>query len=181
MDQVSLNLASDQRPKKKRLLLLDANTGKCAVRVKVLGKAGFDVDYASDTIAARTLWRAHSYNLVLIDLRHDAENAATFCTEIKADNPRQIIAFLVGKPAYLSSCPIPELDSDPAAPSGWGEKAAMLLTRDCSPAQVRGGFLEATLRMSAKRSLKDSRPTKTSSQSFGEAVRRAENGDRTAS
>jgi CheY-like chemotaxis protein len=177
VNQPSLDSNAGQSLKKKRLLLVDANAGKRAVRVEILGKAGLDVDSAGDTTAARALWRANSYNLVLIDFRHDAKSGAEFCAEIKADSPGQVIEFLVGKPAYLSSCPNPELD--PAAPSGWSEKAAMLLTRDCSPTQVRGGFLEATLRMSAKRSLNDWR--KPSAQSFGEAVRRAQNGDRVAS
>jgi hypothetical protein len=146
----------------------------------MMGKAGLDVDCASDTNAARLLWRNNSYHLVLIDLRHDAQGAAEFCAEIKTDSPRQVVAFLVGKPAYLSSSPNPELDSEPAAPSDWEGKAAMLLTRDCSAAPVRGGFLEATLRMAAKRSLHDLRPKKTSAQSFGEAVRLVESKDRVA-
>jgi hypothetical protein len=146
----------------------------------MMGKAGLDVDCASDTNAARLLWRNNSYHLVLIDLRHDAQGAAEFCAEIKTDSPRQVVAFLVGKPAYLSSSPIPELDSEPAAPSGWGQKAALLLARDCSTVPVRGGFMEATLRMAAKRSLHDPRPKKTTAQSFGESVRLVESKDRVA-
>ena len=181
MNQPSSNLAPHPRLTKKKLLLVDANAGKRALRVKILGKAGVDVDCASDTSAARVLWRANSYHLVLIDLRHDAQGAAEFCAEIKTDSPRQAVAFLVGKPAYLSSSPSPELTPESAAPSGWGEKAAMLLTRYCSTPPVRGGFLEATLRMSAQRSLNDHRPKKTSAQSFGEAVRRLQTEDRVAS
>jgi CheY-like chemotaxis protein len=181
VDQPSANLASGEPPKKKRLLLVDGNAGKRAMRVKIMGEAGLDVDCASDTSAARLLWRNNSYHLVLIDLRDDAQGAAEFCAEIKTDSPRQVVAFLVGKPAYLSSSPNPELDSEPAAPSGWGQKAAMLLTRDCSAAAVQGGFLEATLRMAAKRSLNDPQPKKTPAQSFGAAVRRAQSGDRVAS
>ena len=139
------------------------------------------MDRASDASAARLLWHSNSYHLVLIDLRHDAQSAADFCAEIKTDSPRQVVAFLVGKPAYLSPSPNPELDSEPAPPSGWGQEAAMLLTRDCSAAAVRGGFLEATLRMAAKRSLNDPQPKRTSSESFGEAVRRVQSGDRVAS
>ncbi len=181
MDQPSSNLAPGQPPKKKRLLLVDENAGKSALRLKIMGEAGLDVDCASDTIAARVLWRANSYHLVLIDLRHDAQGEAEFCAEIKTDSPRQIVAFLVGKPAYLSSSPNPELDAEADAPSGWGERGAVFPARDCSAPPVRGGFLEATLGMSAKRSLNDSRPKKTLAESFGEAVRRAQGGDRVAS
>jgi CheY-like chemotaxis protein len=181
VNQLSSNLAFRQPLTKKKLLLVDANAGKCALRAKIMGKAGLDVDCAGDTSAARLLWHNNAYNLVLIDLQHDTQGATDFCAEIKTDSPRQVVAFLVGKPGYLSSSPNPELDSELAAPSGWVEKAAMLLTRDCSAASVRGGFLEATLRMAAKRSRNDSRPQKTSSQSFGEAVRLIESKDRVAS
>jgi hypothetical protein len=181
VNQASSNLGSREPLTKKRLLLVDGNAGKRALRVEIMGEAGLDVDCAGDTSAARVLWRANSYHLVLIDLRDDAKGAAEFCAEIKTDSPRQVVAFLVGKPAYLSSSPNPELDSDPAAPSGWGQKAATLLTRDCSAAAVRGGFLEATLRMAAKRSLNNPGPKKTPTQSFGEAVRRAQSGDRLGS
>ena len=181
MNQPSPNLAFRQPLTKKKLLLVDGNAGKRALRVKIMGKAGLDVDCAGDTNAARLLWRANSYHLVLIDLRDDAQGAAEFCAEIKTDSPRQVVAFLVGKPAYLSSSPNPGLDAELATPSGWGEKAAMLLTRDCSAAPVRGGFLEATLRMNATRSLNDPRPMRTSAQSFGEAVRRIQSADPVAS
>jgi CheY-like chemotaxis protein len=181
VNQPSSNLGPREPLTKKRLLLLDGNAGKRALRVEIMGEAGLDVDCAGDTSAARVLWRANSYHLVLIDLRDDAKGAAEFCAQIKTDSPRQAVAFLVGKPAYLSSSPNPELDSEPAAPSGWGQKAAMLLTRDCSATAVRGGFLEATLRMAAKRSLNDPRPKKTPAQSFGEDVRRAQSGDRLGS
>jgi CheY-like chemotaxis protein len=167
----SLNLDSRQPLTKKRLLLVDANPGKRALRVKIMGKAGMDVDCASDTIAARVLWRANSYGLVLIDLRHDAESAAEFCAEIKTDSPRQAVAFLVGKPAYLSPSQQPELPMGTDPSEGWTEKVTMLLDKECSAPPVRGGFQEAVWRMSANRSLNDTRQKKTSSLSFGEAVR----------
>jgi CheY-like chemotaxis protein len=122
VNQPSPNLAFRQPLTKKKLLLVDANAGKRALRVKIMGKAGLDVDCAGDTSAARLLWRANSYHLVLIDLRDDAQCAAEFCAEIKTDSPRRTVAFLVGKPAYLSASPNPGLDSEPAAPSGWGAK-----------------------------------------------------------
>jgi CheY-like chemotaxis protein len=181
VNQPSADLAARPPLTRKKLLLVDANAGKRALWVKIMGKAGLDVDCASDTSAARLLWRNNSYHLVLIDLRHDTQGAAEFCAEIKTDSPRQVVAFLVGKPAYLSSSPNLELDSEPVAPSGWGQQAAMLLTRDCSAAAVRGGFLEATLRMAAKRSPNDPRPKRTSAESFGEAVRRVQSGNWVAS
>jgi len=174
LDQPSPNLDSRHSLRKNRLLLVDANPGKSALRVKIMGKAGIEVDCASDAIAARVLWRANSYNLVLIDLRNDAESAADFCAEIKTDSPRQAVAFLVGKPAYLSSSqqPDPPAESDPS--ENWTGKVTMLLERECNAPPVRGGFQEAVWRMSANRSLHDHRQKKTTALSFGEAVRRVQ-------
>jgi len=181
MQPPSLHSASGQPLEKKRLLLVDANAGQRALRVKVMGEAGMNVDGAGDASAARLLWHTRSYHLVLIDLRNDVQGAADLCAEIKTDSPSQVVAFLVGKPAYLSSSPNPESLSEAPLPPDWREKAAMLLTRDCSVASVRGGFQEATLRMAARRSRSDSRTNKTSAQTFGEAVRLAEGKDRAAS
>jgi len=172
VNQPSPNLDTRQLLKKKKLLLVDANPGKRALRVKIMGKAGMEVDCASDAMAARVLWRANSYSLVLIDLRQDAESAAEFCAEIKTDRPRQAVAFLVGKPAYLSPSQQPELPIETAPSEGWTEKVTMLLDRECNVPPVRRGFQEAVWRMSANRSLNDTRQKKTSALSFGEAVRR---------
>lgn len=181
MDQPSANLASGQPPKKKRLLLIDGNGSKRALRVKIMGEAGLDVDCASDTSAARLLWRNNSYHLVLIDFRHDAQGAAEFCVEIKTDSPRQVVAFLVGKPAYLSSSPNLGVGFRAGCPVGLGARGCHALDERLQHRCGAGGFLEATLRMVAKRSLNDPRPKKTPAQSFGAAVRRAQSKDRVAS
>jgi CheY-like chemotaxis protein len=182
VNQPSSDLASRQPLTKKKLLLVDANAGKRALRVKIMGEAGLDVDCAGDTSAARPLWRANSYHLVLIDLQHDAQGATEFCAEIKTDSPRQTVAFLVGKPGYLSSSPNPELTSEPLPLAGEEEKITMPSASNCSAPPVRGRFLEAVWRMSiAKRSLNDPRPKKTSAQSFGEAVRLVESKNRVGS
>ena len=182
MNQPAPNLASDRPPEKKRLLLLDADAGQCALRVKIMGKVGINVDCASDTSAARVLWQANSYHLVLIDLRRDPQGAAEFCAEIKTDSPRQAVAFLVGKPGYLSSSPNPELIVEALPSSETEQKVTMRLASNGGSAPlVRGGFSEAIWRMSlARQSLNDPRTKKTTAQSFGEAVRLAESKERLA-
>ena len=182
MNQAAPNSASDRPPEKKRLLLLDADAGQCALRVKIMGKVGINVDCASDTGAARVLWQANSYHLVLIDLRRDPQGAAEFCAEIKTDSPRQAVAFLVGKPGYLSSSPNPELIVEALPSSETEQKVTMRLPGNGGRAPLaRGGFSEAIWRMSlARQSLNDPRTKKTTAQSFGEAVRLAESKERVA-
>lgn len=171
--------------RKKRILLVDTNQPKQALRAKIMRKLGVDVDCASDTIAARTFWRPDSYNLVLMDLRDTPERAAEFCAEIKTESPGQMVAFYVGKPAYLASSPGPAwVDPEEGNPFHNEEMVTMLLARACGPPRVRGGFLEAVWRISATRSLKDPRAKRMPERksvngdrpqlSFGDAVRHAQ-------
>jgi CheY-like chemotaxis protein len=182
LNQPASNSASDRPPEKKRLLLVDADAGQSALRVRIMGKVGIKVDCASDTSAARVLWRSNSYQLVLIDLRHDARKAAEFCAEIKTDSPRQEVQFLVGKPGYLSSSQNPELMAEALPLSETGQETTMRpASNGGSAPPVRGGFSEAIWRMSlARRSLNDPRTKKTTAESFGDAVRLAENKERVA-
>ena len=182
MDQLLPTSTSDRPPEKKRLLLVDADAGQSAVRVQIMGEAGMLVDCAADTTAARVLWRTNSYHLVLIDFRHDAQGAAEFGAEIKTDSPRQAVAFLVGKPGYLSSSPNPELIVEALPSSETEQKVTMRLPGNGGRAPLaRGGFSEAIWRMSlARQSLNDPRTKKTTAQSFGEAVRLAESKERLA-
>ena len=182
MNQLLPNSTSDRPPEKKRLLLVDADTGQRALRVEIMGKVGITVDCAGDASAARLLWHSHSYDLVLIDLRNDGPVAADLCAEIKTDSPRQAVAFLVGKPGYLSSSPNPDLIAKPLALPATGGKLTMeLAVNGSSTPPVRGGFAEAIWRMSlARRSMSDPRTKKTTAQSFGEAVRLAEHTEHVA-
>jgi len=183
LNQLLPNSTSDRPPEKKRLLLVDTDTGQRSLRVKIMGKVGITVDCAGDASAARLLWHSHSYHLILIDLRDDVQGATDLCAEIKTDSPRQAVAFLVGKPGYLSSSPNPELIAEPLPlPATEGKLTMQLAVNGSSAPPVRGGFSEAIWRMSlAKRSMNDPRPRKTTAQSFGEAVRLAEAKDRAAS
>jgi CheY-like chemotaxis protein len=177
VDQLLPTSTSDRPPEKKRLLLVDADAGQSAVRVQIMGEAGMLVDCAADTTAARVLWRTNSYHLVLIDFRHDAQGAAEFGAEIKTDSPRQAVAFLVGKPGYLSSTPPAEVTAE-SLPLPKAEKrlTTRRAGRDSGKPALRGGFSEAIRRMSLARQALNNNAVakKTAAESFGEDVRLAE-------
>lgn len=145
---------------KKRILLIDSFATKRDLRAKVLRKMGIEVDCAADISEARSLWQADSYNLVLLDVKRDPRNVEEFCTEMQSAKPPQMLAFLVGKPEYLGASPcadtgIPLVDG--TRNGMWSEMVASLFTSACEFLPRRYGFLEASWRIAATRSLKDPR------------------------
>jgi len=158
---------------RKRILLIDSYPTKRDLRAKILRKLGVEVDCAADISEARSLWQADSYNLVLMDVKRDPRNVEEFCTEMSDAKPPQRMAFLVGKPEYLGSSPgsdSADLHSDPTRNGLWSEMVTSLFTSACELLPQRYGFLEASWRIAATRSLKDPRQRDGS----GEAVRPAD-------
>src|SRR5437660_11637474 len=145
---------------KKRILLIDSYPTKRDLRAKILRKLGVEVDCASDISEARSLWQADSYNLVLMDVKREPRNVEEFCAEMAEAKPPQRMAFLVGKPEYLGNTPgavADELYRDPTRNGLWSEMVASLFTSACELLPQRYGFLEASWRIAATRSLKDPR------------------------
>jgi len=145
--------------RKKRILLIDSYATKRDLRAKILRKLGVEVDCASDISEARSLWQADAYNLVLMDVKREPRNVEDFCGEMASAKPPQRMAFLVGKPEYLGSTPGAgdELYRDPTRNGLWSEMVASLFTSACELLPQRYGFLEASWRIAATRSLKDPR------------------------
>ena len=146
--------------RKKRILLVDSYPTKRDLRAKILRKLGVEVDCASDISEARSLWQADSYNLVLMDVKREPRNVEDFCAEMAEAKPPQRMAFLVGKPEYLARTPgtdSQELLLDPTRNGLWSEMVASLFTSACELLPQRYGFLEASWRIAATRSLKDPR------------------------
>ena len=144
---------------KKRVLLVDSFATRRDLRARVMQKLGIEVDCAADISEARSLWRADSYNLVLMNVPNDAASAEEFCCEVKNAKPPQRVAFLVGKPEYLSASqaadgmPIPENDGH----GPWAEMVANLFANSGAPLPNRWGIREASWRIRAARSLNDPR------------------------
>jgi hypothetical protein len=146
---------------RRRILLVDSYPTKRDLRAKVLRKLGVEVDCAADISAARALWQADSYNLVLLAVEREPQKLQAFCLEIQSAKPPQRLAFLVGKPEYLGASP--RSDTAPALEDVtrnglWSEVVASLFTNACELLPRRYGFLEASWRIAATRSeLKDPR------------------------
>jgi hypothetical protein len=158
---VSPAVTSPTANRKKRLLLVDSTPSKRDLRARVLRQMGVEVDCAADISEARALWQADSYNLVLLDVRREPENVEAFCTEIQGSKTPQRIAYLVGKPEYLGALPGIESELAQDVSRGkaiWSEVVASLFIDSCEQLPRRYGFVEASWRIAATRSLKDPRP-----------------------
>lgn len=90
--------------------------------------------------------------MVLIDIRKDYSGALAFRDEIKKDSPGQMVAFLVGKPDYVSLDPAPGSYAPEQHGTEWGEAMRKAVQQGCESLPQRNGFVEAGFRIaSAKR------------------------------
>jgi CheY-like chemotaxis protein len=138
--------------KRRRVLLVDASSQKRELRAETMRKLGIEVDSAADIGEARCWWKAALYDLVLINVENARGNRDQFCDDMRAAAPPQRLAFLVGKPEYLSHLPSTDLSlhQDDAVIPVADVKAA--LSSHLSDLPQRWGILEASRRISAVRS-----------------------------
>ncbi len=174
---------------KKHVLLVVARSPKSTLRANVLRKHGVEVVCADHIGDARMLWHPNTYDLVLIDLRHENGAAVELCRDMKAECPGQRVAFYVGKPDYLADSPCLDQAHPDVAPKRYEESLRHLMSTACEALPRRGGFLEATWRMSLARAVKPAAvpdspppvvhqlitlPETPPAYSFGDAVKQAE-------
>jgi CheY-like chemotaxis protein len=136
----------------RKVLLFDTDRRRRDGRADSLRERGIEVTCASDVDEARLKWSEDFYRLVLVDTGNSPK-ALEFSDEIRAANPKQLLAFFVRKPTYLSVAP--ETGSDDEALSFDSDAALSLrLEEVCQALSPRNGFREASLRMLAVRYVK---------------------------
>ena len=87
----------------KKVLLIDRCHATREARGAVLRSSGVEVHEAEEIPAARFLWQPDVYDLVMLDVRrYSPAEALEFYEQIRAADPRQQFAFLMGSPRYLS-------------------------------------------------------------------------------
>jgi CheY-like chemotaxis protein len=139
--------------KKKRVLLVDTSQAKRELRAEVMRKLGMEIDCAADIADARSWWRAALYDLVLINMKKGLGHRDRFCDEVRAANPPQRLAFLVGQPDYLADSPHaddewPVLNADDHIV----DNSKVAFAADRGDLAQQWGILEASRRISAVRS-----------------------------
>jgi ActR/RegA family two-component response regulator len=86
-----------------RILLISESEFRRSLRASVLRGHGFQVEVACSLAEARSRWQPNTYAWMLVDVVHQLPGEVLeFCDQIKRENPRQKIAFLVGPPRFVS-------------------------------------------------------------------------------
>jgi CheY-like chemotaxis protein len=139
--------------KKKRVLLIDTSRATRDLRAEAMRKLGMDVDSAADIVEARVWWRPALYDLVLINMEKGRGQRDKFCDDVRSATPPQRLAFLVGRPGYLTDSPNQDQEvamesSDEQATIG----AKSIVAADAADTNQRWGILEASRQISAVRS-----------------------------
>jgi len=140
--------------KKKRVLLIDTSHAKRDMRAEVMRKLGIDVDSAADIVEARIWWRPALYDLVLINMEKGRGQRDKFCDDVRSATPPQRLAFLVGRPEYLTDSPDENQELSMESSEGQAAigEAKGIFPADPGDSTQRWGILEASRRISAVRS-----------------------------
>ena len=113
---------------------------------------GVEMIGAGNLDEAASIWHRDRYDMVLIDIRKDYSGALALRDEIKKDSPGQMVAFLVGKPDYVSLDPAPGSYVPEQHGTEWGDAMRRAVKQGCESLPQRNGFVEAGFRIaSAKR------------------------------
>ena len=140
-------------PHKISVLLVDRNSERRALRTKVLALRGVEVVGATDVIEATSMWQPDRYDLILVDIRMDHRTCIAWRDEIKKQKPKQIIAFLVGRPNYIAIDPLLGSYVAEEQDSQWGDALRLAISNGCASLPQRYGLLEARWRIAAGKKL----------------------------
>ena len=132
----------------RKVLLFDLEHRRREIRAANLRMRGLDVLCARNLKELRDYWQVQTFRLVLLEASECPE-VVIFSAEIRSDDPRQKLAFFVGRPKYLAF--LPAILADDALPAT--DITAMISVEEaCKSLSHRNGFMEASLRMQLARS-----------------------------
>lgn len=100
-------LISSETPTKSILHICSRETLR-PLRDQILRLSGFEVDSTLSTAEGLSLFWAKQYDLVLIDVEGEdkVKAAEGLCSEIKTDQPEQVVAFVCNwRVAIMTDCP----------------------------------------------------------------------------
>ena len=154
-----------------RILLMDANAERRALRRRIMLLRGAEVIVAGDLAEAASVWHRDRYDMVLIDIRQDHHGCIAWRDEIKKESPQQFVAFLVGKPGYIAL--EPSTTSYVAEEHGaqWGDSLRRAVRESCQSLPQRNGFVEVGWRIAMARKMNGSHAASASSDQTPDTLR----------
>ena len=135
------------------ILLMDSNAERRTLRKKILGLRGVEVIGATDLMEASSIWHRDRYALVLMDIRNDHDGCLAWRKEIKRENPKQIVAFLVGPPKFIDLEPLRDSYVSEEHGAQWGNSLRQALREACGLLPQRNSFVEVGYRIATARKL----------------------------
>jgi CheY-like chemotaxis protein len=148
-----MNLGQTLQPSKLSILLIDSNAERRALRRKILSQRGVDVIDAPDLLEASAIWHRDRYNLVLMDIRNDHHGCMAWRDEIKKEDPKQVVAFLVGPPRFIDLEPLLNSYLPEEHGTEWGNSLRQAVREACGSLPQRNSFVEVGYRIAAARKL----------------------------
>ena len=145
--------ASSPTGAKVRILLMDGNAERRALRKRVMALRGAEVIAAADLTEAAAVWHRDRYDMVLIDIRQDHHGCIAWRDEIKKEAPQQFVAFLVGKPGFVSLDPSPTSYVADEHGAQWGDALRRVTQESCELLPQRNGFVEVGWRIAIARKM----------------------------
>jgi DNA-binding response OmpR family regulator len=91
--------------KMKRILLVDDESDVCFVLEKVLGKNGFVVDSCKNPTLALEMFKARSFDLVVLDIKMPELNGFTLYREFKRLDKKLKVCFLTAAEMHYNEYP----------------------------------------------------------------------------
>jgi CheY-like chemotaxis protein len=91
---------SNKNNKKKRILLVDDENDICFTFKETLEDSGFITDTYNNPVSALNNFKAHIYNLVILDIKMPDMNGFELYKEIKKIDPNTKICFLTAAEEY---------------------------------------------------------------------------------
>lgn len=148
---------------KLRILLMDSNTERRALRKRVMAFRGAEVIVAGDLAEAASVWHRDRYDMVLIDIRQDHQSCIAWRNEIRKESPQQFVAFLVGKPGYVALEPSTTSYVAEERGARWGDSLRRAVWESCKLLPQRNGFVEVGWRIAMARKMNGSHAASASS------------------
>ena len=132
----------------RKVLLFDIDHRRREIRAANLRMRGLEVLCVRTVTEARDSWHIQTYRLVLLEAS-DCPEIIAFGQDVRSDDPRQRLAFFVGKPQYLAFMPSKVADPETALTS---DACGISIEEAFKKLTHKNGFTEASLRMQVLRS-----------------------------